>query len=431
MSRDIVDSGARHVPGDRRWDRIAWAVILGGAALRVAWTLGVHPPVDHVFSDMRAYVNRANRLAEGHELSRYDAFYPPGTHVLLAIPLRIFGTGRGGLWAASVLWASLSGCIPYLGWRVARWFLSPRGAALAAGVIAVWPLSVTYGGYFLSETPTTVCLLLVVWLSLECRHARTGRGAVGLAGLWGLCAGVALAVRPQLALSVAIAGALVVVRPSHRRSVVLAAAAALALPVVATLALNTHAAGQLAGLSENGGFNFFQGHCVARDVVTGRPGNSLSFGSPVALQLDRGRSYEFPDNLAWEQSFFFDRGWSCIRHDGIGHVRVVAYNVLDLGFTTTPWPQSTEGGLHGLVDATNTMYGLVMLPVLVAALTGGFRRELILAAHLAAVIATALLFYGDPRFRIPSDALGIILTVVVIESALPRSDVRAVGGLEP
>ena len=142
-------------------------------------------------------------------------------------------------------------------------------------------------------------------------------------------------------------------------------------------------------------------------------------------------SYEFPDNLAWEQSFFFDRGWSCIRHDGIGHVRVVAYNVLDLGFTTTPWPQSTEGGLHGLVDATNTMYGLVMLPVLVAALTGGFRRELILAAHLAAVIATALLFYGDPRFRIPSDALGIILTVVVIESALPRSDVRAVGELEP
>lgn len=422
-----------------RWDRFAWAFIAAGAALRIGWTLGVHPPIDHVFSDMQAYVNRATRLADGQDLTHYDSFFPPGTHVLLAVPLKILGSGRRGLWAASVLWAVLSALIPYLGWRVARWYLSRRGAALATAAIALWPLSITYGGYFLSETPTAVCLLLLLWLTNECVHATARRRAVWTAGALGLSAGAALAVRPQLALSVLIAGGAVLARSIHRGSVVRAAVVGIAIPVVAALALNARAAGEFAGLSENGGFNFFQGHCVARDVVTGTPGNSLSFGSPVAVQLNRGHDFSFPDHLAWEQSYFFDVGKDCIRADGISHVKILGYNVLDLGFTTVPWPQSTDGGLRGLVDATNTGYTLVLVPAMLVAIDGlisGWRRTrrldktVVLLAHLVSVIPTALIFYGDPRFRTPYDVVGIILIAVVVERMMTRSGTEAsVGGL--
>ncbi len=422
-------TGARDDDDDRsrlRWDRIALACIAVGAAIRIAWTLGVHPPLDHVFSDMQAYVRRASHLADGEELTRYDSFFPPGTHVLLAVPLRIFGTGRTGLWAGSVLWTALSCLIPYLGWRVARWHLAPRGAALAAAGIALWPLAITYGGFFLSETPSTVCLLLVVWLSYE-GSDRSRRGAVLIAAAWGLSAGVALAVRPQLALNVAIAGLVLLARPLHRAQVVLAAGVCLVVPVVATLALNAQAAGHVVGLSENGGLNFFQGHCVVHDVHTGRPGAALNFASPVAVQLDRGDDYVFPDHIAWEQDFYFDLGWDCIRGDGIGHVRVLARNVADLGFTTTPWPQSADDGLHRVVNISNGAYSMLVPTVIVFTVigiaaarrrTGRFVGEAVLLAHLLAVIPTAVIFYGDPRFRTPSDALGVILLAALIDGQL-------------
>ena len=157
------------------------------------------------------------------------------------------------------------------------------------------------------------------------------------------------------------------------------------------------------------------------------------------MQLDRGHDYSFPDHLAWEQSYFFDVGKDCIRADGIGHVKVLGYNVLDLGFTTTPWPQSTDGGLRGLVDAANTGYTLVLLPVMLVTLDGVvsvWRRTrrlddaVVPLAHLVSVIPTALIFYGDPRFRTPYDVVGIILIAVVVERMMSRSDTEAsVGGL--
>ena len=416
------------LPGSRRWDRIAWACLIAGAALRIGWTLVAHPPLDYVYSDMGAYVRRATTLAEGSEMSRYDTFFPPGTHILLAGPLWLFGVGRRGLWLGSVLWTALSCLIPYLGWKIARRHFGARGAAIAALGLSLWPLSILYGGYFLSETPSTVFLLLVVWLAYEVGHQTTPRRATLVAGAWGLSAGVAMAVRPQLALNILIGGIVVLAAAgAHRRPVVLAAAAAFVVPVVATLALNASAAGQVVGFSENGGLNFFQGHCVVHDVRTGRPGQALNFASPVAVQLDRGDDYEFPDHIAWEQDFYFSRGMDCIREDGIGHVRVLARNVADLGFTTTPWPMSGDDDLHRVANLSNGAYTIAIPTLVVFTLlsivatrrrTGRFPPEAVLLAHLLAVIPTAVVFYGDPRFRTPSDAIGIILIAALIEGQI-------------
>src|SRR5437867_3245912 len=104
-------------PEHRRWTRVALAAIGGGSILRIVFGLWLHPPLDFVFSDAQGYVTRATRLATGATLNRFDTFFPPGTHILLALPLRIFGTGRTGLWAASVLWVLLSCAVPVLAWR--------------------------------------------------------------------------------------------------------------------------------------------------------------------------------------------------------------------------------------------------------------------------------------------------------------------------
>ncbi|TMK18936.1 MAG: glycosyltransferase family 39 protein [Actinobacteria bacterium] len=408
---------------DRFWKRFAVISIGVGAVVRILFGLWLHPPLNYVYSDAQGYVTRAARLASGTTLNRFDTFFPPGTHILLALPLRIFGTGRAGLWAASVLWLILSCSVPLLAWRVAARVMTPKAAAITAALCAVWPLFIAYGGFFMSEIPSVVILLATILLAFRVRET-AGPKRVAYALAAGVSAGAALVVRPQLVLNVAIAAiTMLAVRRSFR--VAGAAAAGLLIALAPALALNAHAAGRFVGLSENGGLNFFQGHCPARGVKTIKVGvGVLEFASSVVAQQDRGRDYLFVGHIAWEQSFFFHQGLDCIRKDGIGHVAVLARNVADLGITSVPWPPSNEQTLRWFVRPANLAYR--MLPSLVVggvALSRsnrrGTNRPLLFVAHLVCVLPTAVLFYGDPRFRIPYDVFGLGLFAMLLTSALP------------
>src|SRR5215203_1577451 len=187
----------------KRWDQIGLASVAVGALLRIVWGLVIHPPVDYLYSDMGAYVERAQRLATGGELLRSDAFFPPGTHVLLAIPMAFFGTERAGLWAGAALWCALSSAIPFFAWRLARLLLTPAAAALTAVFCSFWPLYITYGAFFTSETPSLAFLLASLWVGYGAALSSGRRaGWLGLAA--GLLGGVAVANRPQLILNLAV-----------------------------------------------------------------------------------------------------------------------------------------------------------------------------------------------------------------------------------
>jgi 4-amino-4-deoxy-L-arabinose transferase-like glycosyltransferase len=413
---------------DRRsWDRFAIVSIAAGAALRAVFGLLIHPPLDYVYSDMQGYVTRAVRLADGVTLNRFDAFFPPGTHIVMALPLRIFGTGRAGMWAASVLVLLLSCAVPLLAWRCATRLMTPKAAAITALLTAFWPLYVIYGGFFLSEIPSVASLLLTLWLAFRVRET-DGRRRALFALATGLSAGAALAIRPQLVLNVAIAA---VTMFGVRRSIRVAGAAALGLviPLAAVLALNSHAAGRFVGISENGGLNFFQGHCPVNSVRTSKPGvGVLEFGSPVVEQLQRGREYFFNDHIAWEQSFFVRRGLDCIRDDGIGHVTVLMRNVADLGITSVPWPPSEERGLRRFVRPANLAFSWLLPSLIVASVALARSRRasaghpMLLVAHLICVFPTAVIFYGDPRFRVPYDVFGLGLFAILLVTFTSRHE---------
>ncbi|HUQ41374.1 MAG TPA: glycosyltransferase family 39 protein, partial [Candidatus Limnocylindrales bacterium] len=162
MGRHVWELGRISAP---RWDRIALIAVIAGAVIRAAWVLSLHPPLDYVYSDMGGYVDRAVKLALAHPLDRYDAFYPPGTHWLLALPLAIFGTDRTGLWAGAVLWWAMSALTPLAMWRFGRYHLTIPAAALTAVFVSFWPIQIAYSGYFLSETPSLALLVASLWLT--------------------------------------------------------------------------------------------------------------------------------------------------------------------------------------------------------------------------------------------------------------------------
>ncbi|TMC47289.1 MAG: hypothetical protein E6J23_00195, partial [Chloroflexi bacterium] len=71
------------------WDGFARASIVLGAAIRAVWVLVLHSPIDHIYSDSKTYVDTAIHLVQLATPDRFDAFYPPGTRLLLAIPLAL------------------------------------------------------------------------------------------------------------------------------------------------------------------------------------------------------------------------------------------------------------------------------------------------------------------------------------------------------
>jgi 4-amino-4-deoxy-L-arabinose transferase-like glycosyltransferase len=406
--------------GRGRWDVVAVAAIVGGAVAREAWGVVAHPAMDYVYSDMAGYVDRARRLVEGAPLSRFDTLFAPGTHLLLSLPMWLFGSGHRGLLVASMLWAAMSAVTPFLAWRVARHLLSPAAAAVATVLVAASPLAVAYSGFFTSETPSTALLLTVVLLALTCRSVEGRRRDVTAIAL-GLAAGVLVAVRPQLALNAAFAVVpLLLVWRRYRRLLAIAVVAG-AVALAPVLAINAAAGAGVGRISTYDGMNFFLAHCPVHSLTTGLPSTGRwDVASPVAIQQHRGYDVFVPDHHPWDSGWYFRAGWGCIRRDGIGHVRSVARSVVDLSVTSVPWPMSEGGLLRRVAALTNIAICGSAAVALVAALWLHRRRRLedtrgiaTLAAHLALVVPTGALFLGEPRFRVPYDPFALMIAAAV------------------
>lgn len=407
-----------------RWDRVGLVSVVAGAIVRIVWGLVIHPPVGYLYSDMGGYVERAQRLATGAGLQRFDAFFPPGAHMLLAAPMTLLGTERAGLWAGAVLWCALSAAIPFFAWRLARLLLTPAAAALTALLCAFWPLYITYGGFFTSEIPSLAFLLASLWAGYRAVRL-SGRHAVWLGLVAGLLGGVAVANRPQLVLNLAVLAVPLLFRLRRQALVLGGIVAGAAIILAGTVLHNSAAAGKLTGLSENAGLNFWIGQCDVHDVKTVDPVRNITFtfGNPVWAQLGRGGTYYFEGPLVWDQGFFYKLGVRCIERDGPGHVRILARNVLNMTATTVPWPQvNDEGGQRGVVRVSNLAYGFLLPLIVVYSVfiivrrraSGWSSGEAIMLLQLACVLLVAVIFFGDPRLRSTYDVFGLALLAACI-----------------
>jgi len=403
----------------RRWDRLALAAIGVGAVARGVWIFWLHKPLDYVYSDMLVYLTYAKQIADWHGLGVYTTFQPQGMHLLLAIPLAVLGDGRGGLWGAAAIWWVLAAATPYFAWRLARLFLTPAAAALTALFVAIWPLTVTDSGYFLSESPGLAFLLASLWLGYEAQR-REGRAALWLGVLAGALGAAAVAIRPQYILNLA----LVAVPFLPRRRLNLRAAGAFAATAVVLLlgvsAFNTAIAGRPTTLSREGGVTFFLGQCHAYHVDVRTATTGWSVEPPVYVQ-NGGNYYSFPGHEIWQDGFFYRKGLTCLENYGARWPVHAAHMILDMTATSIPWPQVGQPVLSSVTNWTNIVYGYGLLPlVIVLALVRIARRvptaagEKALLANLLCFVPVALVYFGDPRFRSTYDVFGFALLAAAL-----------------
>jgi hypothetical protein len=302
--------------------------------------------------------------------------------------------------------------------------LWPPAAAIGAALCAVWPLHIAYAGFFTSETPGLAFLALSLWLAQSAaRRASTEEGLFA-----GLAGGVAAAIRPAFALNVILAAFPLARRVWVRPGPLLALAGGAALVLGLVVAHEAAIAGSIVGVSENSALTFYLGHCDIRRVTTGTPETlTYTFQTPIATQLERGHDATFPDQQIWDQGFFYAQGLGCIARDGLAHARIVLRNVYDMGLSTVPWPPSNDEGLKEVVALTNVGY-VLLLPFIVFGTVRKIRRawpvgrgrgELMILGQLALALVTAIVYFGDPRFRVPFDVFGLALAASLIADRLP------------
>ena len=350
-------------------------------------------------------------LATGHEFA-YWANARPGVFPqdplyawTLAAVYRSFGFRYELIrWGQALLGSAAAGLTCLLALRFLRW-----PAALAAGLaVALYGPLVFYEAAFLREAPAAamcvavLCLLDTAVRAGEPAHPR----ARGLLLASGVVLGAAVLLRSNLLLFAV--GALAWVwRASGSRRLALAFTAALALPVLPVVALNTVRSGQPALVSSSGPYNFFMGNV---HDATGDGRGSLDYyaavkasGPPASVGLYR-RTLE----------------------DMIGHPLAclkLEVRKLRLFFSTRDIPDNLSYPMGQKCNEPLVLAPVALYLILPAALAGAalgllrWRRLSLLYLFLALYVLSVVAFFVVSRFQLPAVPVLALFAGLAVDSA--------------
>lgn len=412
------------------------AVTLLALALRLVWNFVVHPPADHIYSDMAGYFERSTALLDAP--LRKDpsaAFFPYGTHALFGLVRGLFGRENHAALAVvlAALGASLVPLVSLLSEQLGRGRIAPRAAALVACFYYPW---ISLGGYYLSELPFTVCVTAAALFSL--RLADTGRGRDAF--FFGLSVALGATFRPQILLSLPL---LFLVWLARRRALPRVGPSHLAralVPVALVLAVSAarfhYHTDRLGLVSANGPLNFAFGRCHAVDIEARSRGYYASFGPPPMGYLDK-RDKKSPDAFVrldpafgrrlsvrgtmWNPEPFEALARRCVAKTGpLRQARYALSHVVMLWGFNIAWPDSGTEAFRRPMRRALDLHNVLLLPPMLVAFAASFRthlaRHALLSAHLVALALVAMLYFGDVRYRVPYDGIVIALAF----EGLPR-----------
>jgi 4-amino-4-deoxy-L-arabinose transferase-like glycosyltransferase len=387
------------------------AIAAAGVVIRVLYTLfeAPWPPagLDDQFyfsalpklvADGEGFVNPFLFVLQGG-VSLPTAEHPPLHTVVLAGLAELGGTSPDAQRLTGAVFGA--GTIVVIG-LLARRLAGDRAGLLAAGLAAVYPVLVATDGALMSES---LYVALVGAGLLAALRLADAPGA-GPAALLGAIVALAALTRSEalLMLPLVLLGILRT-RPGRRAAAV--AVAAFAVVLIPWTARTWSAFDQPVAISTNSGSAIGGANC--RETYFG---DQLGGWRPQCLP-DRGRGNE-AEHMAG------------LRRDGVDYARdhagrlptVLAVRLARVWNVYDPL-QTPEGRSERAEKLGVAMYFL-LVPL---ALAGAFLlrrrgRELwILAVPVLLVCATALLTYGNQRFRAPAELTLVVLAAVALDAA--------------
>jgi hypothetical protein len=447
MTETPSSSGVASSLPDRRevWLTLYWPAFvffLAATAIRLQWNLEIHPIGDFIYSDMRGYMDRANGIFDDRwGVREYNAFYPYGTHVLLYAIMRVFG--QGNYPAIGVVYAVLGGLLVAYSYGLATLVSRWRVVHLATGALLVcyYPL-ISLGGYFLSEVPFSLCMVVATAHLL--RLVRHGRNID--AWVVGVFVSLAFTLRPQILASCVIIGVLwLLLRRGAMKKVKLVHWAQTFVPLLLIMAFSSwrlhHHTERYGLISENGKFNQVYGRCHVEKITAipdRPPRRRTSFGPPAMIQLkkrDVRNPGEWPQLEPALELHYQYRGYigdseilgeyidRCIEKTGWAkQVEYAVVDVLLLWRYNVMWPDSGKAAWQPRVRKWGSFTKNVLaIPALLGMLALFVPRKAtamaLVSSHLWALHIVAAIYIGGVRFRAPYDPLVILMAFEVVAFA--------------
>lgn len=400
-------------------------------AIRLIWSLGIHSPGDFITSDMHSYWKHSDSiLKDPMQRSGTAIFFPPGTGFLLTLVRVAFGADNHI--ALTIVYAVLGTLLVPLVYRLAeRFFESRFWCRFAAILTCFYYPFISYGGYYLSELPYTVCVTATGLYTVRLAD----RGQTRDAWFAGLAVAFGALFRPQMLAAIPLLLGLWLFRRRSWPKWKFAHWIRLAIPIVLVGALSVarfyHHTGRLGFISGNGPLNYAFGRCHALIIESRAVGYFASYSPPPLGYLD-SRQRRHPDSFVrldpavgnkvtlngtmWTPETFRELTAKCVEATGpIRQVRYAIVHVIMLWGFNIAWPDSATDPYRYFMLASVIVHNIFLMPPFVVMFLAAFRRrfsrQALLAVHIAALSMIALVYFGDVRYRVPYDALIIVLAL--------------------
>jgi 4-amino-4-deoxy-L-arabinose transferase-like glycosyltransferase len=403
------------------------AIFVCALAIRLGITFAADPR-GWLYSDMAVY----DRVAQHWlhlALTADDTFTPAGYPLFLAGIYAVFGPS---LVIVSVIQALLGALTCVFAALIARQLSGNVVAAATAGlVVAVYPPLVYYGALVLTEAVAPFWWAVSVWLLLR----SVSRGTTSSAALAGFSLSMATLIRPNLLLL--FPWVLLFAWVAHRGErwkatrTCLAIGAAAAPLLAGAVAVNSYLLDRPAGLSTNGGMNFFLMQADVQTVTAQNAG-----WTPVRNLLFYSEIFVAPVPT-YDEAFFYREGVERLRArpDPIRHALRNLSEGLGLGqqgyFPANghlPDELQPQAFLRQVLRVCSKgFFWFLLVPVLAGIAVAVARGRLfqpagapvLLAAGMVfAMVVTAVTFLAEPRMHVPFDAVMIAYVAAFVVRTL-------------
>jgi hypothetical protein len=388
-------------------------IIIGIALLiRLVFGLWWHPPGNYLYSDMANYWNRSQQIWF-RKRDVWDAFIPLGYPFFLGTLTKIFGRH---LVLVAISQALLGSLTVWLTIRIGELLHLSYRTLVGVGItLAGYPPLIYVGGLVLTETLFSCLLCLSLWRLLIAIQQPTSRQLF----LAGTSLSVACVVRSNLLLIfpfLLIFSWSVVANNSHLGRAWVLRIIAYALPLLVLVSLlNTIASGRIAGLSTNGGANFFLAHAPVRAIVHETPGNRQHL-APAPNSIRYRKELRVPVPFYFN-GYYYRAGFRLLANHPT-RLLVAFENLREgLGFGKQSfWPDWPA--YPRLVSwSFRAAAVLVVFPGLWWLLSLAFQRPWehperhgwwLLSLTVGSCLLTLYGLLGDPRIRLPFDPLLVL-----------------------
>jgi hypothetical protein len=316
-------------------------------------------------------------------------------------------------------------------------------ARAVGAILVVYYPWISLGGYVLSEPPFTLFLCACAFHVL----AYADRGRARDAWLFGAALAIGAVFRPQIMAALPLYGLhLLLRRRAYRRLRLRTLVPALVVPfalVAAVSAARMHFhTGKVGFVSNNGPLNFAFGRCHALTISAHAADRKGAYSAPSLgalarreaahpdsfLRLDPARETKIDfEGYLWDARPLRSIAADCVRQTGpLRQARYALTHLWLLWFYNTTWPDQNFARYRDAMNVAQALHDVFVLPAALAAVALSFwrrrARALLLSLHVLALMAVAVVYFGDTRLRVPYD--GILVTLAATSYASAASAIR-------